>query len=99
MLYPKLFAKIKEEFATEDWVSFGAISINPNFLRNNSISTIWRESQYPWISVKEMIIRNGSIEIVISEKAEVFKNIKIPTSKIMNLELLFRLIKEEVILR
>jgi hypothetical protein len=84
-VYPRLMTQFKESFQADKALHFGALSISKTYLT-------YQEKDIPWTYIQGITAANGFLIIRLSPQ----KQFEIPSEKIQNMELLVKLIKEEV---
>ncbi|MFO8036169.1 MAG: DUF6585 family protein [Anaerolineales bacterium] len=84
-VYPRLIKQLKEAFQANKDLHFGALSISKTYLS-------YQEKDIPWTYIQGITAANGYLIIRLSPQ----KHFEIPSEKIQNMELLVKLIKEEV---
>lgn len=84
-VYPRLISQLKKTFHANKELHFGALSISKNCLS-------YQEKEIPWNYIQGITAANGNLIIQLSPQ----KHFEIPTEKVQNMELLIKLIKEEV---
>ena len=85
-IYPRIYKEMRAKLSTEQWLYFGPLKINHE--------TFHLRRDIPWDQIKEIRVASGSLIIELNKR----KRYRIPTAKIPNLELLLKLIDEEIIL-
>jgi len=83
--FQRLFPSLVNEFRNGRWLDFGPLSINKH---NISI----KQNKVPWSEVSRVYVNAGCM--IIETRDE--KNIRITTSQIPNIELLFKLISRGI---
>ncbi len=80
-LYPRLLPGLKTSFEAGQWAYFGPIAINRE-------SFNYKKHPHPWSEVKQLTIEKGALVVELENRA----HLRLPVSKIPNLEILLQLI-------
>jgi hypothetical protein len=86
--------RLKSDFVAGRWVSFGAVSIHRHGLRiQNGVS---RQLTISWNNIKRVAIRTGCLVVESKKDGALPHDIRVPISRIQNLELLLHMVEQEV---
>jgi hypothetical protein len=88
-LYPRLLPDMKASFQAGKWLYFGPLALQARILR-------LQHAEITWQQVEDIQVKNGYLAVTWREGPEPARNIRIPISKIPNLELLLQIIREGV---
>jgi hypothetical protein len=88
-LYPRLLPDLKAGFQTGKWLYFGPLAVQAKALR-------LPHGKFTWEQVENLQVVAGYLAVSCKEGNEPARNIRIPISKIPNLELLLQIIREGV---
>jgi hypothetical protein len=88
-LYPRLLPDLKAGFQAGKWLYFGPLAIQAKALR-------LPHGKFAWEQVENLQVEAGYLAISWNEGSESARNVRIPISKIPNLELLIQIIREGV---
>jgi len=84
-VYPRLMEPLKKRYQENRDLHFGALTVSKNSLS-------YQEKDIPWSYIQSITAANGNLIIQLSPQ----KKFEVPAEKIQNMELLVKLIKEEV---
>ncbi len=84
-IYPRLLPAYRTAFQQGQELPFGALAISREHLT-------YQDKQVPWTYIEGMTAHNGNLIVHLGSR----KEIKVPAKHIQNMELLIKLIKEEV---
>jgi hypothetical protein len=85
-VYPLLLPQLKERLKNGQWLAFGAVRLNQKTLATP-------KQQIPWSRVKSMEVAAGRVMIEFDRR----DRLRLPASKIHNLELMMQIIAEDVL--
>jgi hypothetical protein len=88
-LYPRLLPELKTSFQSGKWLYFGPLAIQPRAIRLRRAELIWEQ-------VENIQVKNGYLAVSWREGPGSARDVRIPISKIPNLELLLQIIREGV---
>jgi hypothetical protein len=81
-LYPRLLPNLQEQFNSGQWLHFGPVSVQSVFCRI-------RTRQISWRAVRQVAVRAGDLVVELENDS----TIRLPASKIPNLEILLQIIQ------
>jgi hypothetical protein len=84
-VYGRLKPKLMDAFSRGEILPFGDVSISKH-------SLFLTDKEIPWEFIDGIVVQKGKLIIKLSEQ----KNIEVPIRKIINLEILFHIIKTEI---
>jgi hypothetical protein len=88
-LYPRLLPEMKASFQAGKWLYFGPLSLQAGVLR-------LQQAELTWQQVDDIQLKDGFLAVSWREGPGPARNVRIPISKIPNLELLLQIIREGV---
>jgi hypothetical protein len=89
-----LVPRIRSDFRAGRWVSFGAVSIHRHGLRiQNGVS---RQLTFSWNRIKRVAIQTGCLVVESEKDGALPHDIRVPISRIQNLELLLHMVEQEI---
>jgi hypothetical protein len=88
-LYPRLLPDMKASFQAGKWLYFGPLALQAGVLR-------LQHAELTWQQVEDIQVKNGYLAVSWREGQGPARNVRIPISKIPNLELLLQIIREGV---
>jgi Family of unknown function (DUF6585) len=88
-LYPRLLPDLKASFQAGKWLYFGPVALQAKALR-------LQHAELTWEQVEDLQVENGYLAVSWRKGPGTARTVRIPISKIPNLELLLQIIREGV---
>ena len=88
-LYPRLLPDLKTSFQAGKWLYFGPVALQARVLH-------LQHAKLTWEQVEDIQVKNGYLAVSWKEGPGSARYVRIPISKIPNLELLLQIIREGV---
>lgn len=89
-LYPRLFPSLRSSLLSGEELSFGPLAVH----RQHILLKTKSSDPIPWTKVRQVTIQSGYLVVELERSPQSRSRMRVPVSKIPNLELLLKLIEE-----